>query len=196
MFWKYHGLGNDFVILENFDGGRQQGPGLGDGRVRPPLRHRGRRHPLHRTVGKGRRHHEGPELRRLRGGDVRQRHPMRGQAPLRFRHRQEEEDDHRDPGRDQGDRVHGDKGAGDRRQGGHGRARAGMRQDPDDDARASSSIRSLEVDGKKVRGTAVSMGNPHFIIFQDFTDEEQDGAWPRRSRRHAHVPQEDERRIR
>jgi diaminopimelate epimerase len=31
----------------------------------------------------------------------------------------------------------------------------------------------LEVGGKKIRGTAVSMGNPHFIMFQEFTDEEQ-----------------------
>ena len=32
----------------------------------------------------------------------------------------------------------------------------------------------LEIAGKKIRGTAVSMGNPHFITFQDFTDEEQE----------------------
>jgi diaminopimelate epimerase len=31
---------------------------------------------------------------------------------------------------------------------------------------------SIEVDGLEIRGTAVSMGNPHFIIFQDFSDEE------------------------
>jgi diaminopimelate epimerase len=31
----------------------------------------------------------------------------------------------------------------------------------------------LEVGGRKVRGTAVSMGNPHFITFQEFTEEEQ-----------------------
>ena len=31
----------------------------------------------------------------------------------------------------------------------------------------------LEVAGVKVRGTAVSMGNPHFITFQNFTEEEQ-----------------------
>jgi len=30
----------------------------------------------------------------------------------------------------------------------------------------------LEVDGVKVRGTAVSMGNPHFIIFQELEDRE------------------------
>jgi diaminopimelate epimerase len=37
----------------------------------------------------------------------------------------------------------------------------------------------LEVDGNKIRGTAVSMGNPHFITFQDFTEEEQDRLAPR-----------------
>ena len=36
----------------------------------------------------------------------------------------------------------------------------------------------LEVDGVKVRGTAVSMGNPHFITFQNFNDEEQDRLAP------------------
>jgi diaminopimelate epimerase len=30
----------------------------------------------------------------------------------------------------------------------------------------------LEVDGVKLRGTAVSMGNPHFIIFQELDDKE------------------------
>jgi diaminopimelate epimerase len=30
----------------------------------------------------------------------------------------------------------------------------------------------LEADGVKVRGTAVSMGNPHFIIFQELDDKE------------------------
>jgi diaminopimelate epimerase len=30
----------------------------------------------------------------------------------------------------------------------------------------------LEVDGVKLRGTAVSMGNPHFIIFQELEDRE------------------------
>lgn len=29
----------------------------------------------------------------------------------------------------------------------------------------------LTVDGQKVRGTAMSMGNPHFIVFQSFDDE-------------------------
>lgn len=36
----------------------------------------------------------------------------------------------------------------------------------------------LEVGGKKVRGTAVSMGNPHFITFQEFTEEEQERLAP------------------
>jgi diaminopimelate epimerase len=36
----------------------------------------------------------------------------------------------------------------------------------------------LEVGGTKVRGTAVSMGNPHFITFQEFTDEEQERLAP------------------
>ncbi len=48
----------------------------------------------------------------------------------------------------------------------------------------------LEVGGTKVRGTAVSMGNPHFITFQDFTEAEQerlapliqfDAAFPKRT---------------
>jgi diaminopimelate epimerase len=36
----------------------------------------------------------------------------------------------------------------------------------------------LEVGGAKIRGTAVSMGNPHFITFQDFTDAEQERLAP------------------
>jgi len=32
--------------------------------------------------------------------------------------------------------------------------------------------RDLEVDGMKVRGTAVSMGNPHFVTLQEFSREE------------------------
>jgi diaminopimelate epimerase len=36
----------------------------------------------------------------------------------------------------------------------------------------------LEVGGTKVRGTAVSMGNPHFITFQDFTEAEQEKLAP------------------
>ena len=36
----------------------------------------------------------------------------------------------------------------------------------------------LEVAGVKVRGTAVSMGNPHFITFQNFTEEEQEKLAP------------------
>ncbi|MGD0816899.1 MAG: diaminopimelate epimerase [Methanomassiliicoccales archaeon] len=36
----------------------------------------------------------------------------------------------------------------------------------------------LEVGGAKIRGTAVSMGNPHFITFQNFTDEEQERLAP------------------
>lgn len=36
----------------------------------------------------------------------------------------------------------------------------------------------LEVAGVKVRGTAVSMGNPHFITFQSFTEEEQNELGP------------------
>jgi diaminopimelate epimerase len=48
----------------------------------------------------------------------------------------------------------------------------------------------MEVNGMKIRGTVVSMGNPHFITFQDFTDEEQerlapliqsDGVFPKRT---------------
>ena len=40
----------------------------------------------------------------------------------------------------------------------------------------------LEVGGAKVRGTAVSMGNPHFVIFQDFTEAEQERLAPLSSR--------------
>jgi diaminopimelate epimerase len=36
----------------------------------------------------------------------------------------------------------------------------------------------LDVAGKKVRGTAVSMGNPHFITFQDLQPEEIDTLGP------------------
>ena len=36
----------------------------------------------------------------------------------------------------------------------------------------------LEVGGTRIRGTAVSMGNPHFITFQDFSEEEQDRLAP------------------
>ncbi|HEY3419718.1 MAG TPA: diaminopimelate epimerase [Methanomassiliicoccales archaeon] len=36
----------------------------------------------------------------------------------------------------------------------------------------------LEIGGRKIRGTAVSMGNPHFITFQEFTDEEQERLAP------------------
>ncbi len=36
----------------------------------------------------------------------------------------------------------------------------------------------LEVEGSKIRGTAVSMGNPHFITFQNFTDEEMERLAP------------------
>jgi diaminopimelate epimerase len=36
----------------------------------------------------------------------------------------------------------------------------------------------LEVGGKKIRGTAVSMGNPHFITFEELTDEEQETLAP------------------
>ncbi len=36
----------------------------------------------------------------------------------------------------------------------------------------------LVVGGIKIRGTAVSMGNPHFITFQSFTDEEQERLAP------------------
>jgi diaminopimelate epimerase len=36
----------------------------------------------------------------------------------------------------------------------------------------------LEVDGEKIRGTAVSMGNPHFITFQDFTEAEKERLAP------------------
>ncbi|MDW5562270.1 MAG: diaminopimelate epimerase [Methanomassiliicoccus sp.] len=32
--------------------------------------------------------------------------------------------------------------------------------------------RDIEIDGLSIRGTAVSMGNPHFIIFQPFSDDE------------------------
>ncbi|HSV42583.1 MAG TPA: diaminopimelate epimerase, partial [Methanomassiliicoccales archaeon] len=32
----------------------------------------------------------------------------------------------------------------------------------------------LDVDGRMVRGTAVSMGNPHFIIFQDIPEKQAD----------------------
>jgi diaminopimelate epimerase len=31
---------------------------------------------------------------------------------------------------------------------------------------------TIDVNGKSIRGTAVSMGNPHFIIFQELTDPE------------------------
>lgn len=31
----------------------------------------------------------------------------------------------------------------------------------------------IEIDGRKVKGTAVSMGNPHFVTFDDFTTEEK-----------------------
>lgn len=36
----------------------------------------------------------------------------------------------------------------------------------------------LEVGGSQIRGTAVSMGNPHFITFQSFTDQEQERLAP------------------
>jgi diaminopimelate epimerase len=36
----------------------------------------------------------------------------------------------------------------------------------------------LEVGGVEVRGTAVSMGNPHFITFQNFTDAEKERLAP------------------
>ncbi len=91
MFWKYHGLGNDFIVLENFDGRARKDPdfvrrlcdrrfGIGADGILYVERD-----------DEGGRVHEGPELRRFGGGDVRQRHTMRGQAPLRLRHRSRKE---------------------------------------------------------------------------------------------------------
>jgi diaminopimelate epimerase len=39
--------------------------------------------------------------------------------------------------------------------------------------------REIEVDGTVIRGTAVSMGNPHFIIFEEFTDPEVQALGPK-----------------
>jgi diaminopimelate epimerase len=38
---------------------------------------------------------------------------------------------------------------------------------------------AIDVDGAKIVGTAVSMGNPHFIIFQDLSDEQVRTLGPR-----------------
>ena len=36
----------------------------------------------------------------------------------------------------------------------------------------------IEIDGRRLRGTAVSMGNPHFVIFEDMERREQDQLAP------------------
>ena len=52
----------------------------------------------------------------------------------------------------------------------------------------------LEADGVKVRGTAVSMGNPHFIIFQELRTERCCASG--RIWRGTRLPAQDQRRIR
>lgn len=42
--------------------------------------------------------------------------------------------------------------------------------------------REVDVDGVKIRGSAVSMGNPHFIIFQDLAEEAVDALGPKLER--------------
>ena len=39
--------------------------------------------------------------------------------------------------------------------------------------------RGIEVDGLEIKGTAVSMGNPHFIVFQELPDDEVRRLGPR-----------------
>ena len=86
-FTKMHGAGNDYVYVNCFDEPMPDRPGrTGPPGLRPAFRHRRRRPDPDLPQHDGRRPHADVQRRRLGGGNVRQRHPLRGQVRLRPRH--------------------------------------------------------------------------------------------------------------
>jgi Diaminopimelate epimerase len=81
-FWKYHGTGNDFVLLEDVEGGSSSARSSRAGCATAGSGRRRRRDPR-RAVFRRRLLHGSPQLRRQPGADVWQRDPLPGQARLR-----------------------------------------------------------------------------------------------------------------
>ena len=85
-FTKMQGAGNDYVYVDCFDEPLPPAPGrTGPPHRRPPFRRRRRRPDPDLPQPAGRRPHADVQRRRLGGGNVRQRHPLRGQVRLRSR---------------------------------------------------------------------------------------------------------------
>ena len=198
------GCGNDYVYVDGFH--HERAPtrsALAPAHQRPALRRGQRRADPGPAQRQGRRPHADVERRRQRVGDVRQRHPLRGEVRLRPRPRARRSPGSRSrPARgvldldlgakdgERGERVTVDMGAPrlERARDPDGRAPAG--RVVDEAARAWTARRSAS--------PCVSMGNPH--VRRRTCDDVAGGpgrdATARCSRRHAVLPAPHERRLR
>ena len=84
-FTKLQGAGNDYIFVDGLDEQRDW-PEMAPAGVRPALRHRCRRSHRRRAVGARARADVDIQRRRLRGRDVRQRHPLLRQVRAGARH--------------------------------------------------------------------------------------------------------------
>ena len=197
-FTKMQGAGNDYVYVDCFAEPMPQRPGrTGPPNRRPPFRRRRRRPDPDLPQPAGRRPDADVQRRRLRGGNVRQRRPLRGQVRLRSWALPQKTL-----------RIETGRGvltlelevrtamvaARPRR---HGRAdprcpSGSPRPCPAIPARRDGAVGRRPA-GQSATGalrvTCVSMGNPHCVTFVDAADRPT-GCWDsgRRSRRDPHFP--------
>ena len=203
-FTKMHGAGNDYVYVDCFDEPMPARPGrTGPAGLRPAFRRRRRRADPDLPLRRGRRPDADVQRRRLRGRDVRQRRPLRGQVRLRPRHRAATTTLRIETGRgvltldlEVGRRP------GRPRPRRHGRADPRAGRDPDHAAGQPGwpavpwSTSSWTSAAGRFAVTCVSMGNPHCVTFVDQLDRRLGAGRRAAGRERSAFSQAGQRRVR